>query len=204
MTKKQLRSAGYKAIVKNHKSHQEAFDEISETPGIDRQLLADELTRIPSSGKQQSTTLLRYIFILALALIIAMRIYTIVIMGFGGGMTQSIIGVLILFGILLPGYGIYAALFSKSDLYSMVGILLLLGIVRFVTRELFTADPITYIAFIPFAVAIALAFYIPFKLKTPYKKTVSERFIDGKMQQKTHYEFEDTRANQSDLLDSKF
>ena len=204
MTKKQLRSAGYKAIVKNHKSHQEAFDEINETPGIDQHLLAEELTKIPSSGKQQATTSLRYIFIVSLILIIAMRIYAIVVLGIEGGMNPSLIGVLLLFGILIPGYGIYAALFSKSELYSMVGFLLILGIFRFVTRESFSADPITYIAYIPFAIAIGLAFFIPFKLKTPFKKTVSEHFIDGKMQHKTRYEFEDTRANQSDLLDSKF
>lgn len=201
MTKKQIRLAGYDAIVKENKSHQEAFDDITSTQGIDRKLVAQELSKIPSSGKQKSTSTLRYIFIAALALLAAMRILTIVLLGIEGNINGSIIGLLVLFGVVIPGVGIYAALFSKVELYMGTGIFLSVSLFRALMKGEMTADPETLIGLIPFAVAVALAFFIPTKLKTPYKRNVVEHYIDGKLNKKVEYVFEDTRLNQADILD---
>ncbi len=201
MTKKQIRSAGYKAIVKENKSHQEAFDDISSIQGVDQKLLADELSKIPSNGKQKSTSTLRYIFIAALILLAGMRILAIVLLGIDGNIGGSIIMLLVLFGVVVPGIGIYAALVSKVELYMTTGIFLSISLFRSLTKGEITTDPETLIGLIPFAVAVALAFFIPTKLKTPYKRTVVEHFIDGKTNKKIEYIFEDTRLNQEDILD---
>lgn len=204
MLKKQIRTLGHQAIVKEQRSHQETFDELSQTAGVDRQLLADELSKIPSNGKQGNTASLRYIFIAALALLGILRILSIILIGIEGSLNMGLISLLVAFGVIVPGIGIYAALFGKSELYTTTGILLAISLFRSITRGELSAEPETWIALIPFAVAVGLAFYIPFKLKTPHKKVVSESYVDGKLVKKINYEFEDTRVSDSNILDSTF
>lgn len=204
MLKKQIRTLGHKAIVKNNKSHQEAFDELSQNENIDKQLLANELSKIPSNGKQKSTASLRYIFIAALVLLAAIRIIGIIMIGMESSVNMGLVYMLVTFGVLIPGLGVYAALFSKSELYMTTGILLGISLFRSVSRGELNVEPETLVALIPFAVAIGLSFFIPFKLKTPHKRVVTESYVDGKLVKKVDYEFEDTRLNESDILDSTF
>jgi hypothetical protein len=204
MLKKQIRTLGHKAIVKNNKSHQEAFDELSQNENIDKQLLANELSKIPSNGKQKSTASLRYIFIAALVLLAAIRIIGIIMIGMESSVNMGLVYMLVAFGVLIPGLGVYAALFGKSELYMTTGILLGISLFRSVSRGELNVEPETLVALIPFAVAIGLAFFIPFKLKTPHKRVITESYVDGKLVKKVDYEFEDTRLNESDILDSTF
>lgn len=204
MIKKQMRILGHKAIVKNNKSHQEAFDELSQTEGVDRQLLADELSKIPSNGKQKSTTSLRYIFIAALGLLAALRILGIIVIGMEGSINMGLIALMVLFGVFVPVMGIYAALYAKVELYMTTGILLGISLFRSISRGELNTEPETLVSLIPFAVAMGLAFYIPLKLKTKNTRIITERFVDGKTVKKVDYEFEDTRMNESDILDSTF
>lgn len=201
MHKKQIRKIAYSSIVKENKSHQEAFDDISSTEGVDQKMLADELSKTPSNGKQKSTLTLRYIFIGALTILAALRIMAIVLLGMEGNINGSLIGIMVLFGVFVPGLGIYAALFSKVEFYMSTGIFLTISLFRSITRGEMNAEPETLIGLVPFAIAVALAFYIPTRLKTVYKREVTERSVDGKLNKEIVYIFEDTRLNQSDLLD---
>lgn len=204
MTKKQIRAAGYNFIVKENKSHQETFDELSITNGIEKKMLADELSKIPSNGKQNSTSALRYIFIISLVLLAGLRIFGIIVLGMSTSMNASVIGLLVFFGVIVPGIGIYGAIYAKVELYMTTGIFLTISLFRSITRGELNAEPETLLVMIPFFVAVALAFFIPTRLKTSYQRTVKEHFIDGKSQKKIAYEFEDTRASDSGLLDSNF
>ena len=198
-----MRTLGHKAIVKNNKSHQEAFDELSQKQGVNKQVLASELSKIPSNGKQKSTTALRYVFIATLVLLAAIRIVGIVLIGMESSVNMGLMYMLIAFGVFIPGLGVYAALVGKSELYVTTGILLGVSLFRSVSGGELNLEPETLVALVPFAIAIGLAFFIPFKLKTPHRRVITESHVDGKLVRKVDYEFEDTRLNESDILDSK-
>lgn len=204
MIKKQLRTLGHKAIVKEHKSHQEAFDEISEHPGVDRKLLADELSKIPSSGKLKATTSLRYTFIAALAILGGVRLLALVLLMIEGGMPNlGFLAILIALSVAVPVLGIYTALAGRVEHYTTTGVLLAISVFRAVSRGEIHIDWESLIFLLPLVIAFGLAFYIPTKLKTPYKRTVTNHFSDGKSQEKEHYYFEDTRYNETTILDNQ-
>lgn len=204
MLKVQIRSHGHKAIVKNNKSHQEVFDELSQTEGVNLQLLADELSKIPSNGKQKSTGSLRYIFVAALVILAIMRILALVLIGMEGTLDLGFLLFMLIIILIAPGIGIFAAFSGRAHSYMSCGILLLITLFQSIRRGELQMEPQALIVLIPFFLAIVLAFYIPTKLKTPYKRIETESYVDGKLVKKIDYAFEDTRVNESDILDSKF
>lgn len=204
MLKKQIRTLGHKAIVKENKSHQEAFDEISQTPGVDLKLLADELSKIPSSGKQKATAGLRYTFMGALLVLGGYRVLGIVLLMTDGLPNIGFIAFIILLSIFVPVVGIYASLTRRVEHYTTTGILLGIAVFRSVSKGEIHVDINSLFYLLPVVIAFGLAFYIPTKLKTPYKRMVTNHFSDGKTQEKVSYYFEDTRFDGMDVLDRQF
>lgn len=204
MIRSQIRNLGGKAIVKNNKSHQETFDELSQTPGVDRQYLAQELSKIPSNGKQKSTASLRYTFIACLIFLAALRVLAIVMLQAEVAFSLRFLGFIIIVALVVPVVGIYAALFHKIQYYQATGILLAFSLFQSIRRGELVMEVESLLVLVPFAGAVFLVFFIPSKMKTPFKKTVSEKYEDGKLVKKIDYVFEDTRVNESGLLDSKF
>ncbi|MFK7787299.1 MAG: hypothetical protein AB8B56_19405 [Crocinitomicaceae bacterium] len=204
MTASQIRNKGYAAIVKNNQSHQEVFDELTQTKGVDRDLLAEELSKIPSSGKQKSTASLRYIFVTCLAFIALLRLLAIVMVQIEGRVDLLFLVFLSTIIIIVPVLGTYAALFHKNHLYTGTGLLLIVSLLRTIQHGELPMKLESLIVIIPFATSIFLAFHIQSKLKTAYKKTMTESYTDGKLVKKIDYVFEDTRVNESNLLDSEF
>jgi hypothetical protein len=202
MTKREIRKAGHLAIVKDGNSHQDAFDAIQAKGKVERNLLAEELSKIPSTGKLKSTLILRGIFIGALSLIIVARVISLVTIGLEGQFNMGLLIGLVALGILVPVIGIYGALFAQPHLYYSTGMLVGLSIFRSLTNGEMVVSSEMIVILIPFFVAVVLAFFIPSKLKTPYKKSTSEHIIDGKSVKRMEYVFEDTRLNPTDLLDN--
>ena len=201
ITKGHIRKAGYKAIVKENKSHQEAFDELSTSSSVDKKMLADELSKIPSSGRQNATSNLRSIFIGALVILIGLRLWGIVTVSLSGFLDAGIILIMVLFSVFVPALGIYGALASKAQVYRTTGFLLGINIIRAISSGGIYGEPKALITFGFIAIAIGLAFYIPSQLKTGYKKVMTEHYKDGQLMKQVKYSFEDTRARQSDILD---
>lgn len=203
MTKREIIKAGRTAIIKNGKSHQEAFDEIKEIEKVERNMLAEELAKIPSSGKLKSTVILRGIFVAALVIIIALRVLSLLAIGLNENINFALVLGILALGIIVPVVGIYGALFARPNNYFPTGILMVVSVFRSMTQGEMTANTETFIVLIPFVVAAFLAFFIPSRLKTPFKKIVSEQFVDGKMVKRMEYVFEDTRLKPSEVLDSQ-
>lgn len=202
MTKKEIRKSAHQSIFKNGLSHQECFDQLRDSNTSDLELLASEVSKIPSSGKTKRTAALRYTFIGFLVIIMLLRIMGIVVIGMEGDLDPKLLVILVLLGIFLPVYGIYGALTGRVEIYFFTGIFLIVSTVRSFARNAVELDSDTLIGLIPVAAAVILSFLIPSKLKTPFKKSLSPVEFDGKTVNRTEYIFEDTRISREDVLDS--
>ncbi|MFM9983650.1 MAG: hypothetical protein ACKVOK_00355 [Flavobacteriales bacterium] len=201
MTKRQIRKEGYQLIVKSGKSHQEAFDTLKDENSSELKGLAEILSSIPSSGKQKEMATLRYVFMGLLFVIILLRLASVLPMFIAGTVNTPLIITIVVLGMFVPALGIYATLSGKTELYNSVGLLLGLSLIRSLGREALSADVVTVIVIGIIVLTIILAYYIPYKLKTPFTTTFSTENVQGINQYITHYHFEDTRLKREDVLD---
>lgn len=202
MTKREIKKAAYQAIVKENKTHQEVFDELRTKGSIELDTLAEEIAKIPSPAKHNSQQTLRYIFVGVLSVVIILRILSVISLA-SMNINPNILILAVVLGLVVPALGIYGALASKVEFYRTTGILLVLSVFRSFTNGQVSADPIDYIVLVPFVAAIALAFYIPTKLKTSYSKKVSKQEVNGKMKPRLDFVFDSSTVdNQNELLDA--
>lgn len=201
MNKRQIRKEGYQLIVKSGKSHQEAFDTLKGESSSDLKGLAEILSSIPSSGKQKEVAVLRYVFMGLLFVVILLRLASFLPLFIAGTVNTPLIITLIVLGMIVPALGIYACLAGKTEMYNSVGILLGLSLIRSFSQGTFSADVVTIIVIGIIVLTIALAFYIPYKLKTPYTTSFSADNLNGSNQYITTYHFEDTRQKMEGVLD---
>ena len=203
MTKRQLRKATYKAIVKENKSHQEAFDELSQDSSVDLDDLANELSQVPSPAKNSSQQLLRYAFIGVLVLIIIIRILGILGLDYQMKLDPIFLLLVIVLGLFAPVYGIVGVLTSRIYFYRSTAMLIGLNLFRSLKDIKAEADPITFLFFVPFIAAIALGLFIPTKLKTNYTKTKIKEEIDGNTRSRYVYVFENSKLpGSNELIDA--
>ena len=190
MTKRQTKKAAYKAIVKNNVSHQEIFDKLSKESELDTESLADEIAKIPSAYKAKKHQIVRFIYIGVLGLIIIMRTLGITALGFSQNFDITVLVIAVLIGLIIPALGIYGALTSRIDDYRTTGIFLLIGIFNSFSKGQITSDLSDILVLLPFIAAIALAFFIPTQLKTPYTKKVATQESEGVQKKSIEYIFE--------------
>lgn len=203
MTKRQLRKATYTAIVKENKSHQEAFDELSQNNSIDLDDLANELSQVPSPAKNDSQQLLRYTFIGVLILIIIIRILGILGLDYQMKLDPIFLLLVIVIGLFAPVYGIVGVLTSRIYFYRSTAILIGLNLFRSLKDIQGGTEPITFLFFVPFVAAIALGLFIPTKLKTNYTKTKIKEEIDGNTRSGFVYVFENSKLpGSNELIDA--
>ncbi len=203
MTKRQLRKAAYNAIVKENKSHQEAFDELSQHSSVDLDELANELSQVPSPAKNSSQQLLRYTFIGVLILIIIIRILGILGLDYYMKLDPIFLLLVIVLGLFAPVYGIVGVLTSRIYFYRSTAILIGLNLFRSLKDIQTGAEPITFLFFVPFLAAIVLGLFIPTKLKTNYTKTLIKEEKDGVSKSRYEYVFENNKLpGNSELIDA--
>lgn len=203
MTKRQIRKAAYHAIVKENKSHQEAFDELRKTRSIELDTLADEVSKIPSPTKQKNQQTLRYIFIGLLSLVIILRILAVLVITSMENVNINLLLVAIVLGLVIPAVGIFGALTSRVELYQTTGILLILSVIRSFTSGPISTDPIDFIVLIPFLGAAVLAFYIPTRLKTNYSKKVLKQEVAGEVKTSLQFTFDSPKySTDNELIDT--
>lgn len=201
MTKKEIRKSGYSGIFKEGKSHQECFDELKDKNKNNLEELANELSKIPSNGKTKDTIILRNSFIVALLILILLRVVGIVIIGIEGNINTPILVSIVLLGIALPIYGIYGAIYGKTEAYYTTGIFLAISLLRGFGKGEINLEIESLVAIAPILYAIVMAYLIPYKYKTPYKKVLQKTETDGKGKSIIDYQFEDTRTSNEDILD---
>ena len=203
MSKRKIRRQGGKLILKQGKTHQSAFRELVPESKLSHQEIANELAKIPSQRKVETVKIFNIIFIVCLSLVILLRIIGIIALGVLDNMGTGPLLLIILVTLIVPAVGIYGAINYKAEIYKSVGILLLIGIFRSVTNGDFAyvaKDTYTLIGYIPYFVAIALAFYIPTRLKTAFSiKVVTKE--DGSKKKQIIFEEEPTEVSDSEVLD---
>ncbi|MNJ84058.1 hypothetical protein D3C87_14980 [compost metagenome] len=199
LTKRELRKAAYQMIFKEGKSHQETFDKLRETKSMASDDLAELIAKIPSRQKLKEQNVLNYAFIGLLSAIIILRGLSLAGLG---STDMGILSIALLIAFIVPGIGIYGALAGKTELYFSTGALLLITIIRTITNQNFSNDPLNYVFTIPIVLASVLAFYLPSKLKTSYRKTIERKEVDGVVKPVAIYQSEENRFFREDLLDS--
>lgn len=201
MTKREIRKKAQEAILKEGKTHQEAFDELRNNSAIDAETFANEIAKIPSSMRMAITANLRYTLIALLSLNVVMR--TILIVGFSAvyELHPAIILPFVFLGIFVPAMGILAAAKGNNQLLLSTGLLMILSLVRGLKDTDFT-DPITLVILAIVVATAGLCFYLQHKLKTPFRKTSREIVVDGQVRTQLHFEFESSRHGSDELLDN--
>lgn len=190
MTRRELKKNAYRMIVKENKSHQDTFDELRRDQVNGPEELAEDISKIPSQEKQKQNQTLVYIYVGMLALVILLRIVGITLTFGIMNIEANMLLVLIALGVILPAAGIFGALTRRQDSYRTIGILLIVSIARALTRGEVAADPLALIWLTPTAVAIALAFYIPTRLKTNFTKKLIQAEVDGKIKKTLEITFQ--------------
>ncbi|WP_430406130.1 hypothetical protein [Fluviicola sp.] len=203
LSKRELKKVAYQMILKEGKSHQETFENLRQTKSIPSDDLAELVAKIPSRQKLNERKVLNYIFIGLLVSVILLRSLSLLGLGTMMGMDMRFLLVALFAALVVPGIGIYGAVAGKTELYFSTGILLLLTVIRTIGNKNFTNQPLDYVFFIPVVLAAAIAFYLPGKLKTTYKKTVEKNEVDGELKPVAVYRFEESNQFvREDLLDS--
>ena len=203
MTKRQLRKAAYTAIVKENKTHQEAFDQLSQNNSVDLDDLANELSQVPSQAKNSSQQLLRYTFIGVLILIIIIRILGILGLDYQMKLDPIFLLLVIVLGLFAPVYGIVGVLTSRIHFYRSTAMLIGLNLFRSLKDIQTGTEPMALLIFLPFIAAIALGLFIPTKLKTNFTKTRIKEEIDGVTKSRYEYVFENSKLpGNNELIDA--
>ncbi|MBL1280178.1 MAG: hypothetical protein COA33_007895 [Fluviicola sp.] len=201
MTKRKVKKAIYQSIFVEQKSHKETFDEFRGESDLTPDELADEVAKVPSRQKNEELLTLRIVFIISLCLVILLRIGGIYALTLTENLPIFVLLIALVFGLVIPAMGIFAAIKGRVELYYLTGIFLVVGTLRSFTKGLDTSNLLIIGAvLIPFFIAVILAFYIPKKMKTKFTKKVVSDTVDGQASKKLVYQFE-SMAPANDILD---
>jgi hypothetical protein len=203
MTKRQARKAAYRLILKESKSHQAAFDELSGDKGLGNDDLAEEISKIPSERKRKSFAPLVYLYIGLLLLIIALRSLSIYVLATSDTFNAALILMAVILVVAFPIYGIYGALTARNESYKTIAIIMGLSIFRSFRQSPDEFSTEFFLVLIPFVALIGLGLFIPYKLKTPYTISVVKEQDGVQLKSKKKYTFEASRLADEDLLDSE-
>lgn len=174
MNKFKTRKAIYNSIVRENRSHQETFDDLSQKTSCELKWLADEIAKYPSKSRNEQHKVLRYIYIGLLSLAIILRVvWTLSIVQFNI-INNSAIVLLIALGVLIPLMGIIGSFKRNIQSYTSMAIISFINIFKSISYFENSDNPLLLIGLFPYVGIIILALYIPSQLKTPYKIEVME------------------------------
>mgnify|MGYP001627142484 CR=1 FL=1 len=198
MKKSELNKNARRMILQEGLSHQSVFDELAPQSSIDKDKLAELIGIIPAKNRLNQNRMWLNAMVVILAIIVAIRLLSITLFAYFSELQPILIAFAVILGIVVPAVGIFATLTSRFDMYRGLGILIGLSILRsFKDGE--GQEPADFLVLIPFVIAVVLAFYIPTRLKTNYKRVV---ISDEQGNKSASYQFEDeTKISSSDLVD---
>lgn len=200
MTKVETKKEIYNSIITEGNSHQLTFDTLLGNSDMQPEMLAREVSRVPSIVKREQWRILNYVYIALLGAFCLLRIWWFFTMGALGGVEISQTLWLVLLSIFMPVLGIWAALTARMETYNIVGIVLIINIFQSV-KAIIGSSPVAWAATVMTLSIIFLSFFLPYKLKTPYtRKQVVDADTTGTMT--TTYVFdEESRIAHGELLD---
>ena len=204
MTKRQLRKAAYKGIVKEGQGHQETFDLLRKERGtVTLDELATEVSKVPSRAKWHANRIAVVVLMISLALIIVMRGLGIFVIGLQLGVNRPLFLLSLVSGLLIPALGIVMLATKRTDQMKLLSFLFILSVFRSL-KDFESFDIYTLIALVPYIPAIGLGFWLPEKMKTPYTKKVEYAIRDNEKVGVTKVIFEQkVFASGRDLIDSE-
>jgi len=170
MKKKEIKKIGYKRIIKQNESHQKVYDDLKTPIPANNLTIAKELSQIPSKSIIESFKTLRIVYLVLILFFLLLRLIGIYVLSQSYNANNSVLFFGILFGLLVPGLGIYGILAHKLELCKSVSIILILSLVRVLGKIELTSD--TLIGLGLTLALIILGFVLNSKMITPYKKTV--------------------------------
>jgi hypothetical protein len=200
MNKRKIKKRGYELIVKSNQSHTVAFESMKSTTS-DLKELADIISAIPSSGKQKETVILRSVFVGLLLILALLRTVAVLTTFLSGNMDVPITTLILLIGLFVPALGIIAVFRRQVEYYYLTGILLVLSLSRSLRAKYFEGDYTIWFVIGLMILTVALAFFIPSKLRTPYTTSVVHTDDNGEYRNVTEYHFKDTRLKREGILD---
>lgn len=202
MTKKEVLKEAKQLIFKEQESHQSAFETLKNGKSkLHNSELAEYLSKIPSVTKFNSVSAWRYVFITLLIVLIILRLLFFYVLMEDG--TLPALSIALLISLIIPAVGIVAALTHRVNLYRIVGVFVGIGLLRTIPQMIGAFDPWDLVGVVPAAIVVALAFYIPEKMKTPFKKEFVSVDVAGKKKGYYKFTFDDVKiTGEEDLLDS--
>ena len=203
MSPRKTNKYAHKAIHLDKRSHQEVFDELNQTSQMDQAKLAALVSKIPSSNKTRKYSALRIIFVIVMMIILILKLVGIFATDLISGLNPVLVLILLLLSLIVPVVGIVAALTGRANLYTVVGVLLLLSIFRSI-RAGIEMGPEVLIGFIPVAIGVILAFVLANVLKTKYEHRGHYVTENGEEVFKKKYVFDEEFIDEEGLLDSNF
>lgn len=174
MNKFKTRKAIYNSIVREDKTHQETFDDLSQKTSCELKWLADEIAKFPSKSRNEKYKALRFIYIGLLGLAIILRVvWTLSIVQLDV-INNSALFLLVALGVLIPLMGIIGSIKRNIQSYATMAIISFINIFKSINYFESSDNPLLLIGLFPYVGIIILALYIPSQLKTPYKIEVIE------------------------------
>lgn len=203
MTKREARKAAYRQIVNENKGHQQVFDELRASSGLEVNVLAKIVSEVPSAEKRRQNKTLVTIFIVLCALTIITRILGVVGLSLVGELNTPLLMIVLALGLIVPAVAIYGAVTWRMEMLLGSAGLLGFSLFRTLTKDRFLLeDPVNLVALIPHVLVIVFAIVIPMRAKTKFTEKVVTDEIDGKKVSRKTVVFEkQDQLTDTELLD---
>lgn len=204
MTKKQARKEAYFQIVKQNKNHQEVFDQLKTTSGVEITFLATIMSGIPSVVKRRNNKTLIVVIILCSSSFILLRILKFWLFFSVPGIEMKSLVIYTFLGVILPVFVIISAIRWKMEPIGAVALLLIFNVIGTVLEEgIQLVDPFELLSLLLQMGIIVLGFMLLFRTRTAFKVKESIVERDGKSVFRQIVTFDDeTKMENTGLLDS--
>lgn len=180
MNQMKIQKRAYREIWKDGRTHQEVYDtirnEIQESP----EELATIISAIPSPKRNQKKRGLWLVYALTLFDVAGLRIYALMETPADQSSNFGYLIPTVLFGVLIPLYGVWGATRANLMSYGWTGISLLTTLVLLFAQTQYVDDTIVYITAASTVLGMVFAGMVPRLLKGKYDKTVEKTEVDGK------------------------
>lgn len=203
MTKKLARKEAYLQIVKQNKNHQEVFDQLKTTSGLEITFLATIMSGIPSEAKRRNNKTLIVVMILCCSLFIVLQMLKFWLFFSVPGIDLKSLVIYTFLGVILPVFVIISAIRWKMEPIGAVSLLLILIVIGTLVEEgVQLIDPFQLLSLLLQMGIIVLGFMLLFRTRTAFEVTESIVERDGKSVFRQVVTFnEEAKIENTNLLD---
>ena len=194
MTERAFYKKAYKLIFKEGKTHQEVYDQHVKESQLGPETVARAISMVPSKAKNESLKPFWTAFIL---LVVAMAVLRITTLFQYDQLVEGTLSTLIFAGIVIvivPFFGIHAAMSGKATSYSGASLLSMIAVIRGFFAYDFGTETMHY-TYIGMAVLLLiLGGLISRRLRAGYTKNlIDHEKEDGKIVKRITYSFDESK-----------